>query len=373
MNETEAFVILNSTPGLGPVKIRLLIERFGTAEKAVNGSAKDVANLPGLEKIAPQWGQWDKNENWKKDLALANAFGAAIIPYTHPLFPKQLLAIPDHPVLLYVQGELKPEDQRSIAVVGTRQATIYGIEMAENISKDLAAAGFTVISGLARGIDTAAHRGAMVKGRTIAVIGSGLADIYPTENQPLANEIPHRGALITEFSMATPPDRQNFPQRNRIVSGLTLGTLLIEAPIKSGSMITMEKSGQYKRKLFALPGRADNESFKGNHLLIKKGLAHLVENAGDILVHFNGLFPPVEKNLFDYQGPQLDKGESALLALMPSEEIGIDALTLLSHLPVHQVHTILMGLVLKKMVKEYPGKIYKKIAALNTRTRQNWG
>lgn len=373
MKESEAFAILNAFPGLGAVKIRLLVERFGTAAAAINANAKDLDGLAGFEKIALRWGQWDKFTAWKQDLSLAEAHGAAIIPYTDPLFPKHLLEIADHPVLLYIKGELKPQDQRSIAIVGTRQASIYGIEMAEAIGKELAAAGFTVISGLARGIDTAAHKGALQRGRTAAVIGSGLADIYPPENQSLANKIPDHGALISEFAMATPPDRHNFPQRNRIVSGLTLGTVLIEAPIKSGAMITMERAIQQKRKLFALPGRADAESFKGNHLLIKRGQAQLVENSGDILAHFEGLFPKVQKDLFDSQAFHLDAGEKALLDLMPSEEIGIDALALLTHLPVHQVLTTLMGLVLKRAVKEYPGKIYKKLAALNDGKSHNWG
>ena len=373
MTESEAFAILTSTPGLGHAKIRLLIERFGTAAASLEKSAHDLEGLAGFDKIIPTWGQWDKNLTWKQDLHLADTLGARLVPYTDPLFPKHLLEIPDHPVLLYMRGEFKPQDQRSIAIVGTRQASIYGIEMAEAIGKELAASGFTVISGLARGIDTAAHKGALVKGRTIAVIGSGLADIYPPENLSLANKIPEHGILISEFSMSTPPDRQNFPQRNRIVSGMSLGTVLIEAPVKSGAMITMERASQHKRKLFALPGRADAESFKGNHLLIKRGQAHLIESAADIISHFEGLFPKVQKDLFDYQAPHLDPGESALLELMPAEEIGIDALTLLSHLPVHQVHTTLMGLVLKKVVKEYPGKIYKKIAALNDQKRHNWG
>lgn len=373
MKETEAFALLTSTPGLGTAKIRLLIERFGSASDTLNKSAKDLAGLSGFEKIAENWGQWDKNNSWKQDINLADSQGVRLIPYTDPLFPKHLLDIPDHPVLLYVKGELTPQDNRSIAIVGTRQASIYGIEMAEAISKELAANGFTVTSGLARGIDTAAHKGAIVRGRTIAVIGSGLADIYPPENLSLANKISEHGVLISEFPMTTPPDRHNFPKRNRIVSGLSLGTVLIEAPVKSGAMITMERASQHKRKLFALPGRADAESFKGNHLLIKSGQAQLIESASDILSHFEGLFPKIQKDLFDYQAPHLDQAESTLLELMPAEEIGIDALALLTHLPVHQVHTTLMSLILKRVVKEYPGKIYKKIAALNEAKRHNWG
>jgi DNA processing protein len=175
----------------------------------------------------------------------------------------------------------------------------------------------------------------------------------------LAEEIAHKGALISEFSMATPPDRLNFPQRNRIVSGMSTAALLIEAPIKSGSMITMEKALAQKRKLFALPGRADSENFRGNHSLIKSGKAGLVENAADILCHFDGLFPmPLANKPLSIP---FDKQELELLEKMSGEEIGIDSLAYLTNLPVNKIHTTLMGLVLKKAVKEFPGKIYRKI------------
>jgi DNA processing protein len=361
MHETEAFAILNSIPYLGAVKIRSLLETFGSALNSLEAPIIHLETIPGFDRILPHWSQWRKNSVWQNDLALVNKLGAQLIPYTSPFFPKSLLTLPDHPVLLYVQGELKPQDLRSIAVVGTRHASIYGNEMAHQISKDLALHGFTVISGLARGIDTAAHRGALERGRTVAVIGSGLADIYPPENRALAEEISRKGALVSEFSMATPPDRQNFPQRNRIVSGMTLATLLIEAPIKSGAMITMDRALQQKRKLFALPGRADSENFRGNHHLIKNGKAHLVENAADILCHFESLFPISPQNKAVYTC-HLDKNELDLLGKMSNEEIGIDALAHVTHLPIHQIHATLMGLVLKKAIKEFPGKLYKKIS-----------
>lgn len=365
MHETEAFAVLTSIPYLGAAKVRLLLQTFGSAVTALETPITHIEKLPGFERVMPYWKEWKQNEVWQKDLALVERLGAQLIPFTSPLFPKSLLEIADHPVLLYVQGELKPQDQHSIAIVGTRHASIYGNEMAEQISKDLAARGFTVISGLARGVDTAAHRGALEKGRTIAVIGSGLGDIYPPENHGLAQEIGRKGALISEFGMATPPDRQNFPQRNRIVSGMTLATLLIEAPLKSGAMITMEKAFMQKRKLFALPGRADNENFQGNHFLIKNGKAQLIENAADVITHFEGLFPFLTVKSSKTQSLYLDKNEEALLEKMTQEEIGIDTLAQLTHLPISQLHTILMGLVLKKIIKEFPGKIYKKLAVEN--------
>jgi DNA processing protein len=264
----------------------------------------------------------------------------------------------DPPALLYVKGDLLPQDQRCIAVIGTRQSSLYGNEMAEKISRELARHGFTVISGLARGIDTAAHRGALQGGRTLAVIGSGLANIYPAENKQLAEEIAGRGALISEFSLCVPPDRQNFPQRNRIVAGLALASVLIEAPLKSGAMITIHKANEYKRKLFALPGRADTGQFKGNHALIKSGQAELIEDADDILAYFEQLpLPQVQKT----QGSQLfDQEERQVLGAL-LEECSIEHLAVKSGLPMQQLNRVLMGLILKRAVKEFPGKIYKKV------------
>jgi DNA processing protein len=371
VNETEAFALLVSIPGLGAVKIRNLVEKFGSAVAAAEASAAQIQQLPGFERLATNWSSWQKNKKWQEDVALAERIGAALIPFTSPQFPKALQEETDSPALLYVQGTLRPSDARSIAIVGTRNASLYGREMAKTIASDLAANGFTVISGLARGIDTAAHEGALQKGRTIGVIGSGLNNIYPKENHELARTIAAQGALISEFPMNTPPDRQNFPQRNRIVSGMTLATVLIEAPIKSGAMLTMEKGWQQKHPLFALPGRADAESFRGNHLLIKKGKAHLIENAADILEHFQELLPLNSIQTIDNQPILLDTEEETLIGMMPPQEISLDELCSISHLPIHQVHRILMSLVLKKMIKEFPGKLYKKLAAGNATKRHN--
>lgn len=359
MTELEAFAILASIPHLGAVKIRFLLEHFGSAIESIKATSSNISQLTGFERVLPHWQSWQKNPLWQRDIELAHEYGVQLIPFTDPQFPKRLLEIGNHPALLYVQGTLKPQDQRSIAIVGTRNSSIYGNEMAETIAQQLTAQGITVVSGLARGIDTAAHRGALKNGRTQAVIGSGLARLYPSENKLLAKEISEQGAVISEFAMSTPPDRQNFPQRNRIVSGMTMGTLLIEAPIKSGAMITMRQAITQKRKLFALPGRVDSDSFCGNHLLIKNGEAHLIENANDILSHFEMFFsPPSFSKIIK---PHLDSEELALLQQMPNEEIAIDTLVSMTSIPIRHMNRILMSLVLKKSIREFPGKIYKKV------------
>lgn len=354
----EALVALTHVPGLGAVRVKQLIEHFGSAEVALDADAGAIAQIPGFgPKITAGWEKHKSADGWKRDRDLAAERGVRLLPYTDPEYPKALLEVPDHPVLLYVAGEILPEDSRSLAVVGTRNATIYGMEMAAQISRTLARSGFTIVSGLARGIDTAAHQATLDAGRTIAVIGSGLANIYPKENNMLAKAIAEDGALISEYPMMTPPSRQSFPQRNRIVAGMTLGTVLIEAPFKSGAMITMANARDYGKKLFALPGRADTEAFRGNHQLIKRGEAQLIEGARDILESFSVL-PALEST----PQPELNEEEQQLMTLLPSEELSIEEITLKTQLPVPKLNVLLMRLVLKKLVKKFPGRIYKKVS-----------
>lgn len=362
LGEVEALILLCSFPHLGSVRIRALIDSFGSPAAVLKASKAEILQLPDFTaRLLERWDEWKNKKDWKQELEIAQQYHAEIIPYTSAKYPKRLLELPDHPILLYVKGNLTAADQRSIAIIGTRQASIYGKEMAIQFAQDLAAAGFTIVSGLARGIDTAAHQGALRKGRTIAVIGSGLADIYPQENHPLACSIAEQGALISEFPMKTPPDRQNFPQRNRIVSGMTQATLLIEAPVKSGAMLTMQKAIAQKRQLFALPGRVDMENFKGNHLLIKEGHAQLVENAEDILNCYDDLFAcqgPAEA----ISRPSIwSDEEKHFLAVLPSHEISFEEMMQLSGLPAMKVNVLTTGLLLKKGIKEFPGKIYRKI------------
>ncbi len=301
MNELEALLILSS---LGSVKVRLLMQHYGSAVKALEAPIEELATFPGFgPKILKEWKEGLDKGEWRQDLMLAERLHTEIVPFTSPRYPKRLLEIVDYPLILYIQGNLLREDQRCLAVVGSRQATPYGLEIARDLSLKLAQAGFTVVSGLARGIDTAAHQGALETGRTLAVLGSGIASIYPAENKALAYEIQQKGALISEYAMATPPHRHQFPLRNRIVSGMTLGTILIEAPKHSGAMLTVGRALSQHRPVFALPGRVDSDSFKGNHSLIKEGKAKLIENVEDILKTFDDcslplVFKPTTKTSF---------------------------------------------------------------------------
>lgn len=362
LEELEALLILSSLPHVGSIKIRLLMQHYGSALATLQAPLEEIATFPGFgSKILQTWKKGVEGREWVQNLQLAERLQTHLIPFTSPHYPKRLLEIADHPLVLYVQGDLLKEDRRCLAVVGTRQASVYGQEMAKQLSAKLAQAGFTVVSGLARGIDTSAHQGALERGRTLAVLGSGLAHLYPTENIPLAHAIRQRGALISEFAMATPPDRQNFPQRNRIVSGMTLGTLLIEAPQQSGAMLTVERALSQGRPVFALPGRADQDSFKGNHALIKERKAELIEEIGDILRILGEDSLPLVFKAAPLPFVSLETEEEELLKQMPIQETSVEDLAARVQWPIARLNSLLMSLVLKKMVKEYPGKIYKKI------------
>jgi len=283
MNEREALVILNNIAGIGPQKMRVLISAFGSGVEVLQATKESIRALPRFgEKLAEAVAGWQNNILWQKDLELIEQYGVKIVLSTDEDYPKHLRAISDHPLLLYVLGSLKGEEP-SIAIVGTRTASDYGKEQAKRFGRELAGQGVVVVSGLARGIDTAAHVGALEAGRTVAVIGSGLARLYPAENSALAEAISKKGAVVSEFAMMVPPDRQNFPRRNRIVSGMTQATCVIEAPVKSGAMITASKALEYKRDLFALPGLVDSENYRGNHQLIKTGQACLIENPDECI------------------------------------------------------------------------------------------
>lgn len=360
-NELEALLFLTHVPYLGSIKIRLLIQHFGSAIEAANADPYQLNELPGFgPKIVQAWLENQKLVKWKQTFDLSEKADIKIIPYTHSLYPKRLLEIVDFPLILYMKGTITREDQQCLAVIGTRQASIYGMDMARKISGDLARGGFTIVSGFARGIDTAAHEAAFENGRTIAVLGSGLGHLYPKENERIAHKIIENGAILTEFPISTPPDRQHFPQRNRIVSGMTLGTVLIEAPRASGAMITVEQAISQGRKIFALPGRADQENFQGNHYLIKNRQAELIENGKDVIMVFSNLFAPLSFHPSIPKKFPLEKEEEEFIRHLPSQELSIEEIVTKTKLPIAKINVLLMSLVLKKVIKEYPGKIYKK-------------
>lgn len=292
-----------------------------------------------------------------EDLAFIQKYNIKTLNQKSPFYPKQLFDLIDPPPIIYVQGDEKILSEPQLAIIGTRRHSIYGGETAYSFAKSLAV-NFHIISGLANGIDTKAHFGALTSGKTIAVLGSGLAEIYPKENLRLAEQIIETGgAIISEFPLKAAPLRFHFPKRNRIVAALSQGILLVESPIKGGGMITMEKGYELKRKLFTIPGRIDMETFQGNLQLIKNGRATLVQSPEDI-AHFYGKSeiincPKLDKN-------NLNDDEKLILKLLSQEEKSIDELVLLTQYPVMKLNILLTSLSLKKFIKEFPGKIYRR-------------
>ena len=363
ISETESLLVLTHIPLLGPQKIRKLITHIGSAQGVLNATATELRQIPNMgPKTVDAILNWQALSFWQEDLHLVKKEDVQLLSFQDPLFPPSLKVIPAAPVLLYVKGTLLEQDfLRSVAVIGTRRATRYGLEMSFQLSRQLSAQGSTIISGLALGIDTAAHKAALEVGRTIAIIGSGLLNIYPRENYHLAQEIFEKGAVISEFPMLCKPDKQNFPLRNRIVSGMAEACILCEAPLRSGAMITMQQAKKFNKACFALPGRADHPNFQGNHSLIKKGEARLIDSYKDVFSVFNE-----QPDLFQDLPVQVPKvktspEEQQLLEKMPIEEFNIEELACQSQIPIHKLNILLMSLVLKKAIKEYPGKLYKKI------------
>jgi DNA processing protein len=290
-DDRKYWIALKSIEGVGSVGFKNLVDAFGHPKKVFNASRETLTAVPGIgHKTAANvkdFNGWHKTE---EELELLKKYDARLITYQDPLYPRSLLNIYDFPPFLYTKGLLQ-EDDVNIAVVGSRMASTYGKFSTERLCRELAINGITVVSGLARGIDSAAHKGALAgKGRTIAVLGCGLDTIYPPENQRLYEEIVTKGAVITEYSFGTPPSASNFPARNRIISGVSLGVVVVEANEKSGSLITAKLALEQGREVFAVPGSIDSAGSRGTHKLIKQG-AKLIENVYDIL---DEILPQVE-------------------------------------------------------------------------------
>src|SRR5277367_4436502 len=306
MDSREAFVALNMIEHVGPVRARLLIEHFGEAPKILSASKHELQRVRNIgEETAEAISTWEKSVDLAGELKRISDFGCHVLISSDENYPALLREIYDPPLVLYVKGELTAKDKSAVAMVGSRQTTHYGIETARKLAYQLAYVGVTVVSGGARGIDTAAHQGALsAKGRTVAVLGTGINIIFPPENAELFERIAAQGAVITQFPFNRPADKHSFPIRNRIVAGMTLGTVVVEANLTSGALITAGMAVENGRQVFAVPGRIDSPRSKGCHELIKNG-AKLCEGAEDILCEFEYLFPTNDRPSMLKDSPNL--------------------------------------------------------------------
>ena len=378
------WIALRAVEEVGCVGFRTLLQAFSSPRAVFSATAQTLQVIPGIgPKTADHirsFSDWGMAE---REIERARELEVAIVTCEDAIYPRDLLNIYDYPPLLYVQGSLCPEEI-CVAVVGSRLASVYGRYTTEKISRELALQGITIVSGLARGIDAAAHRGALAgKGRTIAVLGCGLDIVYPPENEGLAGAVVAHGALITEFPFGTPPNAPNFPSRNRIISGISLGVVVVEAGEKSGSLITARIAAEQGRSVFAVPGEIGAAGSRGTHRLIKQG-AMLVENIEDILEEIlpqagrspsasnepsvssrrDAPAPGPEKTTA--HGDTLPQGvpmmaglgnqEQRLLSLIPSRPVDIDTLITSSGLTAQEVLNALLILELRGLIRQMPGK-----------------
>lgn len=372
MTETEACIALNMVPGMGPVRLRQLLETFETPQRVLTAGSAALRSVRGIgPETADTIASWEAHVDLPAELRRIEEFGAKVISWNSPDYPGSLRTINNPPIVLYVWGDIRPEDAHALGVVGSRNVTHYGTETAKKLSYQLAFAGYTVISGLARGIDTAAHQGALAaKGRTIAVIGSGLLNLYPPDNRGLAEKIAASGAVVTEYPMERPADRQTFPYRNRIVAGWSRGLLVVEAGLNSGALITANQAVEQGRTVFAVPGQIDRPTSAGTNRLIQQG-ARLVTSAEDILDELGSLFPtqrPPGKAGAENQSPasvpaspaKLSQEETLLVTALEVGDMSVDELSASTRLPIYKVSSTLLILEMKRLVKALPGHRYVK-------------
>ena len=360
MDSREALVALNLLPDIGPVRVRNLLSRFGSAQAVL---AATQANLSQVDKVgfkaANNIIRWRELIDLDGELRRIDQFGANIVTTDDSEYPALLRQIYDPPLVLYVRGTLRPEDAYAIAMVGTRQSTLYGRQTAERLARQLAASGVTVVSGGARGIDSASHEGALQSGgRTIAVLGTGLDIVYPAENVKLYQRIAEQGAVITQFPFGRKGDKQSFPIRNRIVAGMTQGTAVVEANRASGALITANFAAEYGRTVYAVPGRVDSPRSAGCHDLIKDG-AQLCESAEDVLTEFAHL-QAIESEEPEIPMPTLSHPEQQVFHILTHEEMQQDEIIRRSELPAAQVSVILLQLEMKKLVQQHPGRLFTR-------------
>jgi DNA processing protein len=374
--DIENWLRLIRADGVGPTTFAKLLKRFRSVDRALGASVSELEKINGIgPKIAGRIARSRDKFDTQKELALAAKLGVWIINAADKRYPPALKQIYDPPPVLYIKGTLVRADSLAIAIVGSRRHSTYGAEQASRLAHMLASAGFTIVSGMARGIDTAAHRGALsARGRTIAIHGCGMAHIFPPENKKLVGLIADSGACISELSLEYEAKPENFPPRNRIISGLSMGVIVIEASAKSGALITAKAALDQNREVMVVPGKIDSPLNFGSHRLIKQG-ARLVDCVEDVMEQLGYIgedlkgyvskaaektAQKVERPVFDVSRLNLNDAEKAICNFLDTEPMHVDEIIVGTDMGAGPVNAALISLRLKGLIKQLPGNLFKK-------------
>ncbi len=369
MNQRLHWLALALTPGLGPATIKKLLARFGSAEAIFSTPPAALASCPFLRQESASFLTTRKGELYaaaERELSLAAENGVCLLGWEDALFPPLLRAIPDPPPLLYVKGAAQALSRQGIAIVGARAASSYGVQVAHKLAADLVRSNLAITSGLALGVDTAAHRGALAAGgKTIAVLGCGIDIVYPAQNEKLFAQIAEAGALVSEYPFGTLPENFRFPARNRIISGLSLGVVVVEAARRSGTLITAQQALEQGREVFVVPGRIDSPKSEGCHRLAQEG-AKLIHSVADIIEEL----PPATS---DDRAPRPQESISPPTKPLAAEEQrvftalevyprNIEEIITATGLSADRVQVLLLHLELQGLAISLPGKQYQRLA-----------
>ncbi|MBW2060555.1 MAG: DNA-protecting protein DprA [Deltaproteobacteria bacterium] len=365
LSESDLFywLALYLAPGVGAVRFVRLLEHFKAPRAVFQASVAELVRVPRLPlKVATALARFDWAEEVKKELRRVQSLGIKLMTLEDPVYPPRLKEIYNPPPLLWVDGEISEADYAAVAIVGSRGATAYGREASARLAGELASAGVSVVSGMALGIDSAAHQGALkAGGRTLAILGCGVDVIYPKGNGHLFKQIPKQGALISEFRLGTEPEPGFFPLRNRVISGLSLGVVVVEAGSRSGALITARLALEQNREVFAVPGRVASAKSQGAHALLKQG-AHLVETAQDVLDEIApqiGRISPKPKPMASE--PKLEGEAGRVWEALSGDPLHVDKLGRMTGLTPPRLASLLLDMELNGLIRQLPGMRYTRI------------
>lgn len=357
------WVALSLVPGVGSVLFKRLLELFERPEEVFRAPLKELLQVEGVgEKVVREIQKGPPEKGVEKELRLLQEVGGRILTIQDSLYPRRLKEIYDPPPVLYTRGEIKGEDDLALSIVGSRKTSPYGRWITEKISEEIARHGVTIVSGLARGIDSVAHIGAIAGGgRTLAVLGCGVDVVYPPENRTLYRQVIDHGAVLSEFPMGSPPEGMHFPRRNRIISGLSIGVVVIQASARSGSLITADYAIEQGREVFAIPGNIGADGSRGTNRLIKEG-AKLVESSEDILEEILPQWKREKESLLKVPSPEegLPMEEKGIYQRLGDSPLHIDEIIRESRLDPGKVSSLLMNLEIKGLVVQWPGKCFTR-------------